>query len=175
MSMATFPVPDLNAPREWISPAQAAVWQQFIVQAFDFGLLDRDQVEELLRAYLLRDAEGTEWTVRFDTGQWFRRDAGGQWAAAEPPERLHPPAIQLSRILREEGTGDEAARTAPLAQPAPALQGLPVHAETGGSAVAHAGTPPAFCPNCGAPSTTTVGGAVAAGKHFCSKCGTRLV
>jgi hypothetical protein len=99
--VTTVPEPELSAPAEWISPTRAAIWQQFIVQAYDFGLLDREQTYELLRGYVLQDADGGAWTVRSDTGAWFRRDSQGHWVEAEPPDQLRPPSITLSRIVRE--------------------------------------------------------------------------
>jgi hypothetical protein len=156
--MTTMPEPELSAAAEWISPTRAAMWQQFIVQAYDFGLLDREQAREMLRGYVLQDADGGAWTVRSDSGVWFRRDPEGRWVEAEPPDRLRPPSIRLSRIVREENETPGGAPEHPAG--ARAFEVAATAPEP-----AKLSRRPDSCPQCGSHMP---------GKKFCTNCGASL-
>lgn len=152
------PVP---SPPQWITPDQAALWQQFIRFMFDFGLLDRDEVAQVLLGFVLRDVDGREWTVGAETGQWYWRDPRGGWTAGEPPSALRPPDLDLSRFRRPSLAAEEA-EALTTAQASPPSARAP---EPGGPAPSPAPglTNTGSCPACGAPGSP--------GQAFCVHCG----
>lgn len=166
-------VPDQPA---WVTPEQAALWQQFIRFMFDFGLLDRDEVSEVLRSFVFQDADGREWTVGADTGQWYWRDAQGAWNPAAPPPALRPPALDLSAYRRPSAAAAqaEALASTEVAPPPPepasaagAQAALTPPMAAGG--VPAAGTAPAAAE---ARVCTACGTSLAPGQAFCVQCGT---
>ncbi len=151
------PLPESSLGRsrpEWITPDQAALWQEFIRFAFEFGLLDREEVEEVLRGFVLRDVDDREWTVGADSGQWYRRDPQGRWMVAEPPPALRPPTLDLSPYRRPSAAASEAEALVMAASPA-------VGAVRGGGAPPP--RPPGLCGLCGTQNAPT--------SRFCTGCG----
>lgn len=145
----------------WISPELAQRLHQALRFAYEFGLLDREEAEQVLKGYVLRDVDGREWSIGATSGRWYSRSAGGEWAWGEPPPALKPPDLDLSRHLAR-GRAPSGSETSQVA--AAAVKGGPPGGGTSGDATSEAAVAPAPP----TPSAATVADGA------CPSCGTRL-
>lgn len=137
----------------WISPELAQSLHQSLRFSYEFGLLDREEAEQVLKSYVLRDVDGRAWAIGAASGRWYWRSGGEEWVGGEPPPALKPPDLDLSRYVARGRSAAEGKSSQVTGAPAGPIEPA---ASAGNLA----------CPSCRALNQS--------GAAFCVSCGSVL-
>lgn len=75
---------------------------------WDLGRLSAEAFAEALAKLVVREEDGTEWTIGARSGQWYRKGYDGAWHPTSPPEDIgvtryvYTPPMTAARVMMEE-------------------------------------------------------------------------
>lgn len=75
---------------------------------WDVGRLSAEAFAEALAKLVVREEDGTEWTIGARSGQWYRKGYDGAWHPTSPPEDVgvtryvYASPVSAARVMMEE-------------------------------------------------------------------------
>jgi hypothetical protein len=108
---------------------------------WDLGRLSAEAFAEALAKLVVREEDGTEWTIGARSGQWYRKGYDGAWHPTSPPEDIGvtryaytPPQNAARALMQEVQVLEPIAHVADVGVPLEAREPHPVVGTTSSNA-----------------------------------------